>query len=186
MNPDGSVNRYKARLVVKGFSQLYGLDFTETFAPVARLDTIRLLLTLAAQKGWRIHQMDVKSTFLNGFLKEEISVEQPQWFAIPRCVAKQQQTSDCFQGSDARQKGFTIKILRRYRMENCKPASIPITQVEKLISNEDVEQVDKTSYKSLEGCLLYLTASKPDIMFTIVIELDPLKTWRVLQVISLL
>jgi len=76
-NLDGSVNKYKARLVVKGYAQMFEVDFYETFAPVARLDTVRLLLALAAQKGCVIHQLDVKSAFLNGYLKEEIFVEQP-------------------------------------------------------------------------------------------------------------
>lgn len=81
-NADGSLNKLKARLVVKGFSQRYGSDYLETFAPVARLDTIRLLVALAAQKQWLIHQLDVKSAFLNGFLEEEIYVEQPQGFKV--------------------------------------------------------------------------------------------------------
>ena len=72
------MNKYKARLVVKGYAQMFGVDFSETFAPVARLDTIRMLLALAAQKGWVIHQMDVKSAFLNGYLEEEIFMEQPK------------------------------------------------------------------------------------------------------------
>ena len=75
LNPDGSTNKHKARLVVKGYAQMFGVDFFETFAPVARLDTIRMLLALAAQKGWNIYQMDVKSAFLNGYLEEEIFVE---------------------------------------------------------------------------------------------------------------
>jgi hypothetical protein len=74
-NADGSINKHKARLVVKGYAQMFGVDFSETFAPVARLDTIRMLLALAAQNGWTIHQMDVKSAFLNGYLEEEIFVE---------------------------------------------------------------------------------------------------------------
>jgi hypothetical protein len=82
LNPDGSVNKYKARLVVKGYAQIFGVDFSETFAPVARLDTIRLLFALAAQNGWVIHQMDVKSAFLNGYLEEEIFVEQPEGFIV--------------------------------------------------------------------------------------------------------
>ncbi|KAG8480141.1 hypothetical protein CXB51_024917 [Gossypium anomalum] len=82
-NADGSLNKHKARLVVKGYSQQYGIDFMETFAPVARLDTIKLLFALAAQKQWRIHQLDVKSAFLNGFLKEEIFIEQPEGFKVP-------------------------------------------------------------------------------------------------------
>ena len=81
-NPDGSVNKYKARLAIKGYAQMFGVDFSETFAPVARLDTIRMVLALAAQKGWVIHQMDVKLAFLNAYLEEEIFVEQPEGFAF--------------------------------------------------------------------------------------------------------
>ena len=80
INLNGSVNKYKARLVIKGYAQMFGVDFSETFAPVARLDTIRMLLVLAAQKDWVIHQMDVKSIFLNGYLEEEIFVEQHEIF----------------------------------------------------------------------------------------------------------
>ena len=80
LNPDGSVNKLKARLVVKGYAQKYGVDYSETFAPVARHDTIRFLLAFAAQKQWRIFQLDVKSAFLNGKLKEKIYVEQPDGF----------------------------------------------------------------------------------------------------------
>ena len=65
---DGSVNKHKARLVVKGYAQVWGVDFSETFAPVARLDTIRLVLALSAQKGWKLYHLDVKSAFLNGVL----------------------------------------------------------------------------------------------------------------------
>ena len=61
---------------------MFGVDFSETFAPVARMDTIRMLLALATQKGWTLHQMDVKSAFLNGYLEEEIFVEQPEGFSV--------------------------------------------------------------------------------------------------------
>ncbi|KAG8501627.1 hypothetical protein CXB51_004055 [Gossypium anomalum] len=83
LNADGSLNKLKARLVVKGFSQQYGLDYKETFVPVVRLDTIKLIIALAAQKQWIIYQLDVKSVFLNGFLEEEIYVEQPEEFKVP-------------------------------------------------------------------------------------------------------
>ena len=82
LNSDGSINKHKARLVVKGYAQMFGVDFSKTFAPVARLDTIRMLLALAAQNGWNIHQMDVKSAFLNGYLEEEIFAEQPEGFIV--------------------------------------------------------------------------------------------------------
>lgn len=84
LNPNGSVNMHKVRLIVKGYAQMFGVDFFDTFAPVARLDTIRMLLALAAQQGWVIHQMDVKSAFLNGYLEEEIFVEQPEGFVFSR------------------------------------------------------------------------------------------------------
>jgi hypothetical protein len=79
---DGSFDRYKARLVAKGYAQKEGLDFNETFAPVAKMTSIRTLLALAAQYDLEVHQMDVKTAFLNGFLDEEIYMEQPEGFII--------------------------------------------------------------------------------------------------------
>jgi len=66
--------------MVKGYAQQFGVDFFDTFAPVARLDTIRMLLALSANKNWKLYQLDIKSAFLNGFLEEEIYVEQPEGF----------------------------------------------------------------------------------------------------------
>ena len=76
-NKDGKIDRHKARLVVKGYKQKFGIDYNEVFAPVIRLETIRLVLSFAAQFGWEVHQMDVKSAFLNGFLSEEVYIHQP-------------------------------------------------------------------------------------------------------------
>eukprot|EP00253_Pinus_taeda_P003538 PITA_03538 len=78
--PDGKVDKHKARLVAKGFSQVEGIDYTETFSPVAKMNSIRLILSLAASFKWEVHQMDVKSAFLHGDLREEIYMEQPIWF----------------------------------------------------------------------------------------------------------
>ena len=81
-NAKGDVERYKARLVAKGYSQRQGIDYDEVFAHVARLETIRLIISLAAQNKWKIYQMDVKSAFLNGFLEEEVYIEQPLGYEV--------------------------------------------------------------------------------------------------------
>lgn len=78
----GFVTKFKAQLVAKGYVQLQGIDFDEVFAPVVRLEYVRLLLALAASEGWAVHHMDVKSAFLNGELLVDIYVEQPPGFVM--------------------------------------------------------------------------------------------------------
>ena len=77
---DGSPLKYKAILVAKGYSQFHGIDYNETFTPVAKMDSIRLALAIAASKQWEVHHMDVKCAFLNGDLTEEIYMKKPQGF----------------------------------------------------------------------------------------------------------
>uniref|UniRef100_A0A2N9FGV4 Integrase catalytic domain-containing protein n=1 Tax=Fagus sylvatica TaxID=28930 RepID=A0A2N9FGV4_FAGSY len=79
-NPDGIVDRLKARLVAKGFTQTYGLDYTETFSPVAKLNSIYIIISLAANLDWPLHQLDVKNVFLHGDLTETIYMTQPPGF----------------------------------------------------------------------------------------------------------
>jgi hypothetical protein len=81
-NSDGSLNKYKARLVVKGYEQKEGIDFSETFAPVVKFTSLRLLLSLAAINDWEIEQMDFITAFLNGDIEEEIYMEQPKGLEI--------------------------------------------------------------------------------------------------------
>ena len=83
MKDDGTIDKYKARLVVKGFRQKEGLDYFDTYSPVTRITSIRMLIALAAVYGLEIHQMDVKKAFLNGELEEEIYIEQPEGFVVP-------------------------------------------------------------------------------------------------------
>jgi hypothetical protein len=75
---NGSVDKFKARFVAKGFSQKEGISFSETFAPVARYYSIRVMISIVAELGWKIHHMDVKTTFLNGVIEEEVYIEQPE------------------------------------------------------------------------------------------------------------
>lgn len=77
---DGNVEKYKARFVAKGYAQKEGIDYKQTFAAVARYTSIRSVISLAAQMGWEIHQMEVKIAFLNGVIKEEVYIEQPEVF----------------------------------------------------------------------------------------------------------
>ncbi|KAK3005199.1 hypothetical protein RJ639_016441 [Escallonia herrerae] len=77
---DGTVNRFKARLVARGFSQHYGMDYEETFSPVAKMVTVRTIISLAAYKGWKLWQLDVKNAFLYGELDRAVFMEQPQGF----------------------------------------------------------------------------------------------------------
>jgi hypothetical protein len=86
---NGEITKYKARWVAQGFSQKHGVDYTDTFAPVARFDSIRGIMALAAQHNWELHQMDVRSAYLNGELEEEIYMQQPTGFATSASAFQQ-------------------------------------------------------------------------------------------------
>lgn len=259
LNADGSINKYKARLVVKGYAQVFRVDFSETFAPVARLDTIRMLLAIAVHKRWQVYHLDVKSAFLNGYLQEEIFVEQPDGFHVkgqeekvyklekvlyglkqaPRTWygriddylqnlgfvkssseatlyvklasgdfiivsiyvddllvtgANEKQIMEFkgemlqmfemtdlglmsfFLGMEVKQdhervficqKKYAKEILKKFQMEDCRSTTTPMNQKEKFSNDNGVEKVDEHYYRSLIGCLMYLTATRPDIMFAV-------------------
>ena len=82
MKADGTIEKFKARLVAKGFTQKQGIDYFDTYAPVGRIAMIRLLLSLTFIYNLVIHQMDVKTAFLNGELEEEVYMEQPEGFVM--------------------------------------------------------------------------------------------------------
>ena len=78
----GTVIKNKSRLVAQGYTQVERIDFDETFTPVARLESIKILLAIASHLNFKLYQMDVKSAFLNGILQEEVYVEQPKGFVV--------------------------------------------------------------------------------------------------------
>lgn len=259
LNPDGSIHKHKARLVVKGYSQMAGIDYGDTFAPVARHETIRLIVALSAQCGWKIFHLDVKSAFLNGILEEEIYVEQPAGFIVagyedsvyrlhkalyglkqaprawysridshflqndfrrsqnePTLYVKEcgngkriivslyvddllitgndideinkfkKSMLQVFEMTDLglmkyflgmelhqlddgiflSQKKYANDVLKKFKLESCKSVSTPLAVNEKLSKSDGDAKADVTQYRSLIGCLLYLTATRPDLMFS--------------------
>ncbi|WJX32734.1 hypothetical protein P8452_21024 [Trifolium repens] len=82
LNPDGTISKHRARLVARGFLQKHGIDYIEVLAPVARIETVRLVVALACKNNWLMYHLDVKSAFLNGPLDEEVYVSQPPGFEI--------------------------------------------------------------------------------------------------------
>ena len=257
MDEDGIITRNKARLVAKGYSQEEGIDYDETFAPVARLEAIRIFLAFAAHMKFKVFQMDVKSAFLNGELQEEVYVEQPPGFINPslsnyvyrldkalyglkqaprawyetltsfliengftrgrvdttlflrkhkdRVLLVQIYVDDIIFGSTDEKLckrfsklmqskfemsmmgelnfflGLQVKqteegifinqakyikdLLKKYGMESASPMKTPIAPATKLDKDENGKCIDITQYRGMIGSLLYLTASRPDIMF---------------------
>ena len=111
-DPNGEVVKHKARLVAKGYVQRQGIDFEEVFAPVARLNTIRVILALAANQSWEVHHLDVKSAFLNGELEEEVYVTQPEGFEVPNEKHKVYRLSNALYGLRQAPQAWNIRLDR--------------------------------------------------------------------------
>ncbi|GKC87520.1 retrovirus-related pol polyprotein from transposon TNT 1-94 [Tanacetum coccineum] len=259
LDENGVVSRNKARLVAQGYNQQEGIDFDETYAPVARLESIRILLAYACAHDFKLFQMDVKSAFLNGFINEEVYVAQPPGFVDfekPNHVFKlkkalyglkqapkawydqlkaflldhmytmglvdntlftkkkdshiiiiQIYVDDIIFGSTCQdlcddfskimhdefemsmmgelnfflglqikqledgiffnQSKYVKEMLKKFGLENAKPIKTPMSSETKLTRDEEGEPIDNTKYRGMIGSLLYLTASRPDIMFSV-------------------
>nr|GEV52244.1 retrovirus-related Pol polyprotein from transposon TNT 1-94 [Tanacetum cinerariifolium] len=146
----GDVLKNKARLLAKGYRQEEGIDFEESFASVARIKAIRIFIANDASKNMTIYQIDVKTAFLNGELKEEVYVSQPEGFVDP----------------DHLTHVYRLKKAL-YRMDSYDPVDTPM--VDRLKLDEDPLEipVDQTRFRSMVGSLMYLTASKPDLVFAV-------------------
>ncbi|GKB28219.1 retrovirus-related pol polyprotein from transposon TNT 1-94 [Tanacetum coccineum] len=214
----GIVIRNEARLVAQGYTQEEGIGNDEVFAPVARIKAIRLFLAYASFKDFVVYQMDVKSDFLYGKIKEEVYVCQPPGFEDPDFTNRvykvvkalyglhqapryetlstylldnefqrwkinktlfikrhkgehtyflglqvQQKKDDIFISQDK----YVGEILKKFRFTEVKTASTPIETQKPLLKDEDGEEVDVHMYRSMIGSLMYLTSSRPDIMFVV-------------------
>ncbi|GJZ03649.1 copia protein [Tanacetum coccineum] len=154
----GDVLKNKARLVAKGYRQEEGIDFEESFAPVARIEAIRILIANATSKNMTIYQMDVKTTFLNGELKEEVYVCQPEGFVDPNHPTHVYRLKKALYG---------LKQAPRAWMDSCDPVDTPIVDRLKLDEDPLGILVDQTHFCSMVGSLMYLTASRPDVVFDV-------------------
>nr|GFC43140.1 ribonuclease H-like domain, reverse transcriptase, RNA-dependent DNA polymerase [Tanacetum cinerariifolium] len=106
----GNIIKYKERLVAKGYVQEQGIDFEEVFAPVARIETVRLILALAAYHGWQVNHLDVKSAFLHGDLKEEVYVTQPEGFVQPGNLGKVYKLIKALYGLRQAPRAWNVKL----------------------------------------------------------------------------
>ncbi|GJW51568.1 retrovirus-related pol polyprotein from transposon TNT 1-94 [Tanacetum coccineum] len=237
LDENGIVSRNKARLVAQGYNQQEGIDYDETYAPVARLESIRILLAYACALDFKLFQMDVKSAFLNGFINEEKALydlkQAPKaWYdrlkaflikheykmgMVDNTLFTKKKSSNliivqiyvddiifgltCQDMCDEFSKimhdefemsmmgelnfflGLQIKqiedgiffnqskyikeMLKKFGLEDSKPMKTPMSSDTKLIKDEECESVDSTKYRGMIGSLLYLTASRPDIMFSV-------------------
>ncbi|GKE25823.1 copia protein [Tanacetum coccineum] len=132
------VIRNKARLVAVGYCQQKGIDYDETFAPVAQIEAIRLFLAYAAHKGFTVFQMDVKTTFLNGILKENE-------------ILSRAQVNQFSNGIFINQSKYILDILKRFGMENCDTVPTPMVEQAKLKLDLVGKPVDHTDYRSMIG-----------------------------------
>nr|GEX06589.1 uncharacterized mitochondrial protein AtMg00810-like [Tanacetum cinerariifolium] len=146
---------------ITGHTQEEGIDYEEFFAPVARIEAIRLFLAYSSFMGFMVYQMDVKSAFLYGTIKEEVYVCQPLGFKDPDYPDKKQDW--IFISQDK----YAAKIVRKFGLTDGKSASTPIDTKKHLLNNPDGEDVDVHIYRSIIGSLMYLTSSRLDIMFAV-------------------
>nr|GEX47982.1 retrovirus-related Pol polyprotein from transposon TNT 1-94 [Tanacetum cinerariifolium] len=173
-----TVIRNKSRLLVRGYRQEEGINFEESFAPVAKMEAIRIFLAYAAHKSFTVFQMDVKTTFLHGSLKEDVYVCQPEGFIdadhpshplrnvddgeMTFFLGLQVNQSPC--GIFINQSKYVLEILNKYGMESCDLIGTPMEIKDKLDLDQNGTLVDATKYRSMIGALMYLTSSRPDIV----------------------
>ncbi|GKC00600.1 retrovirus-related pol polyprotein from transposon TNT 1-94, partial [Tanacetum coccineum] len=171
------VVKNKARLVAQGFRQEEGIDYDEVFAPVARIEAIRLFLAFASYMGFTVYQMDVKSAFLYGTMKG-VYVQHLQALLILLIQTKSIRRGELtfFLGLQVKQQPdgifisqdkYVADILKKFDFWSIRTTSTPIESNKPLVKDKDGKDVDVHVYRSMIGSLMYLTASRPDIMFDV-------------------
>ncbi|GKB46044.1 putative reverse transcriptase, RNA-dependent DNA polymerase [Tanacetum coccineum] len=161
----GIVVRNKARLVTQGYTQEEGIDYDDVFALVVRIEAIRLFFAYALFIGFIVYKIDVKSAFLYGTIEEEVYVCQPPGFEDPQFLDKVYKVKQKDDGIFISQDKYVADILKKFDFVIVKTASTPIESNKELLKDEEAEDVDVHLYRSMIRSLMYLTASRPDIMF---------------------
>ncbi|GJT33797.1 copia protein [Tanacetum coccineum] len=148
----GGILKNKARLVARGYRQEERIDFEESFAPVARLDAIRIFLAYAAHMNMIVYQIDVKTAFC---AKKFMSANRTGL-----------QISQSPRGIFLNQSKYALESLKKYGMESSDPVDTPMVEKSKLDEDPQEKAIDPTHYRGMVGTLMYLTASRPDLTFT--------------------
>ncbi|GJV53902.1 putative ribonuclease H-like domain-containing protein [Tanacetum coccineum] len=172
----GIVVRNKARLVAQGYKQKKGIDYDEVFAPIARIEAIRLFLAYASFMNVLVYQMDVKSAFLYSTIEEESLCTDFEQIMHKRFQMSSIGELTFFLGLQVKQKNDGIfisqdkyvgEILKKFGFSSIRTASTPMETNKALAKDEEGEDVDVHLYRSMIGSLMYLTSSRPDIMFSV-------------------
>ncbi|GKB12366.1 ribonuclease H-like domain-containing protein [Tanacetum coccineum] len=182
---DGTLSRYKARLVANGSSQQLGVDFDETFSPVVKPATIRTVLSLAVSRKWPIHQLDVKNAFLNGDLSETVYMHQPPGFVDARFPNHGSQVAYLLlyvddiiltASSTALLQQLIDSLHREFDMTDLGALNYFLgifvvrhstVDTESKLGPDGVPVQDPTMYRSLAGGLQYLTFTRPDLSYAV-------------------
>ncbi|GJX67807.1 integrase, catalytic region, zinc finger, CCHC-type containing protein, partial [Tanacetum coccineum] len=170
--------RLRARLVARGYCQEEGIDFEESFAPVARLEAIRIFLAFAAHMNMVVYQMDVKTTVLNGNLREEVYVSQPDGFVNPVNLNHMYKLKKALYGLKQAPRAWYDMFSLFLLSQDFSKGSVDPTMFirregkelllkSKLDEDKEGKAVDPSHYRGMIGTLLYLTASRPDLQFAI-------------------
>ncbi|GJT05169.1 putative ribonuclease H-like domain-containing protein [Tanacetum coccineum] len=164
----GIVTRNKARLFAQGYTQEKGIDYDKVFAPVARIEGIRLFLAYASFMGFMVYQMDVKSALVYGTVEKELYVCQPLGFEDPKYPDKVYKMVKALYGLHqaprACQDKYVAEILRKFGFTDVRTTSTPMDTQNSLLKDSDGDDVDVHLYRSMIGSLMYLTSSRPDII----------------------
>ncbi|GKE48481.1 retrovirus-related pol polyprotein from transposon TNT 1-94 [Tanacetum coccineum] len=162
---------------LQGFRQEEGINFEESFAPVARIEAIRIFVANVAHKNITIYQMDVKMAFLNGELKEEVYASQPEGFVDQDNLSHVYKLKKALYGLSTilqsprgifiNQSKYDSEIVKKYGLHSTNSVDTPMIENKKLDEDLQGKQVDATLYRGMIGSLMYLTASRPDLNYVV-------------------